>query len=471
LTKLTKPAQWLCALVLIVYGLTVFLQAETQKRRMVVVISLDGFPAYALEEPRLPIPTLRKLAREGIIASSMQPVNPTFTWPNHTSLVTGVDASQHQVLFNGLLTHPDGGGRPSIEPWRDKELLVHAPTIYDVAYQAGLTTAQVDWVAIYRAKTITWQFPELPDPKGVIERELIAAGTVTQEQLGTFDDGNQAWRDQIWTDAAADILEKHQPNLLLFHLLNLDDTNHEYGPMSGASFTAMAFLDDCVKQILDAIRHAGLSRRATLIIVSDHGFRTVLHTIHPNILLRDKGLLSEEKGQPKRGAYVLSKGGIAMVYATNADQRAELIAQLRGILTNAEGVDRVYGVDDFAQIGLPLPAGSDQAPDLVLIAKPDYAFSGKEGKRFVTEPTEGGTHGYLNTDPRMQAIFIAWGAGIPGGIRLNTISNLDVAPTIAALLGLEMKQATGHAIQQIVPWIKSDRGSAPNLHAPAKHPD
>ena len=160
-----------------------------------------------------------------------------------------------------------------------------------------------------------------------------------------------------------------------------------------------------------------------------------------------------------------------MVYATNADRRAELIAQLRAIFTGAEGVDRVYGVDAFAQIGLPLPTGSDQAPDLVLIAKPDYAFSGKEGQSFITQPTEGGTHGYLNTDPKMQAIFIAWGAGVPGGIRLNAISNLDVAPTIAALLGLKIKQAKGRAIQEIVPWIKPDRSSVPNLHAPARHPD
>ena len=37
----------------------------------------------------------------------MQPVNPTVTWPNHTAIVTGVDASEHHVLFNGLLTRPD----------------------------------------------------------------------------------------------------------------------------------------------------------------------------------------------------------------------------------------------------------------------------------------------------------------------------------------------------------------------------
>ena len=44
----------------------------------------------------------------------------------------------------------------------------------------------MDWVAIYRAKTITWQFPELPDPEGPIERELISAGTVTAESSDTI---------------------------------------------------------------------------------------------------------------------------------------------------------------------------------------------------------------------------------------------------------------------------------------------
>jgi predicted AlkP superfamily pyrophosphatase or phosphodiesterase len=63
---------------------------------------------------------------------------------------------------------------------------------------------------------------------------------------------------------------------------------------------------------------------------------------------------------------------------------------------------------------------------------------------------EGGTHGYINTDPNMQAIFMAWGAGIPKGVRLAKISNLDVAPTIAALLGVEMKHITGHVISEIV---------------------
>lgn len=445
--------RWLCAAMLMASAVPFVRGTPVQKDRMIIVISLDGFPAYALDDPRLPIPTLRKLMREGASATSMKPVNPTVTWPNHTAIVTGVDASHHGVLYNGILGFPSDGGAPKIEPWRDKEVMVHAPTIYDLAHNAGLTTAQVDWVAIYRAKTITWQFPELPDPDGAIERDLIDAGTVTREQLRTFEDSSQAWQDRIWTAAAEDILEKHQPNLLLFHLLTGDDTNHEYGPMSHASLTAFAFLDDRVKQILDLLDRTGLSKIATVMIVSDHGFRTFQHKIHPNVLLRKEGLLTGSADHPKGDAWVVPEGGTAMVYANKSDQKADQVAQLRRILTGKEGIDRVYGSDEFSALGLPTRATNEQAPDLVLAATPGYAFGSESDGNYVTDGGDAGTHGYINTDPKMQAIFIAWGVGIPKGAKLGTISNLDVAPTIAALLGLQMEHVQGHTIQALAPQV------------------
>jgi predicted AlkP superfamily pyrophosphatase or phosphodiesterase len=450
LKKKSRVLRWLCAAAFVACTFPLALAGPAQHHRMVIVISLDGFPAYALDDPRLPIPTLRKLAREGAVASSMRPVNPTVTWPNHTAIVTGVDASQHGVLYNGILTFPNDGGAPKVEPWHEKEVMVHAPTIYDVAHQAGLTTAQVDWVAIYHAKTVDWQFPEIPDPDGEIERDLISAGAVTREQLRTFEDSSQAWQDQIWTAAAEDILEKHKPNLLLFHLLTGDDTNHEYGPMSHASLTAFAFLDNRVKQIVDLLERTGLSRNATLVIVSDHGFRTFKHKIHPNVLLRKEGLLTGSPNHPQGDVWVVPEGGTAMVYVTNRDRREELIPKLRRILTGPEGIDHVYGPDEIASLGLPTRSMSDQAPDLVLTATPDCSFAGEPNGDYLTEGNEAGTHGYINTDPKMQAIFLAWGVGIPKGAQLGNITNLDVAPTIAAMLGLDMRQAKGHAIQQLV---------------------
>jgi predicted AlkP superfamily pyrophosphatase or phosphodiesterase len=390
------------------------------------------------------------MIRDGAVATSMRPVNPTVTWPNHTSIVTGVEPSEHQVLYNGLLVRPAAGSKPSIEPWRDKEQMVHAQTIYDAAFEAGLTTAQVDWVAIYGAKTITWQFPELPDPNGTIEKELISAGKVTGEQLRTFEASTQAWQDDIWTAAAEDILDKHSPNLLLLHLLTLDDTNHEYGPMTNASLTAMAFLDAKVKQIMDALQRNGLSNDATVIVVSDHGFRTYKHRIQPNALLRQIGLLSGASDKPVGDAWFMPEGGTALLYVTDPSKRAELVPQLQEIFAGAEGISAVFGTGAFGKLGLPSREQSDQAPDLVLAAEPGYMFSDNSEGDFVTNAGPGGTHGYVNTDEQMQAIFIAFGAGIPKGIQVGTISNLDVAPTVAALLGIEMKGTKGHAIDKIV---------------------
>ena len=43
-----------------------------------------------LQDPKLPVPTLRRLAETGCTAKRMIPINPTVTWPNHTAMVTGV---------------------------------------------------------------------------------------------------------------------------------------------------------------------------------------------------------------------------------------------------------------------------------------------------------------------------------------------------------------------------------------------
>src|SRR5712692_845470 len=72
------------------------------RERIVVVVSIDGLPADALKDPDLPMPTLRRLAKEGARAEGISTVNPSVTWPNHTSMVTGVLPARHGVLFNGL---------------------------------------------------------------------------------------------------------------------------------------------------------------------------------------------------------------------------------------------------------------------------------------------------------------------------------------------------------------------------------
>ena len=222
-------------------------QAGRADESTVVVISLDGFPAKALSDPALPVPTLRRLAASGAMATAMTVGNPSVTWPNHTSLITGVSPARHSVLFNGILTRPGPKEPVKIEPWRDKREMVMAPTVYDAAYQAGLSTAQVDWVAIQNPGTITWAFPERPSVDGPIEKEMVAAGIVTSAEVQDFAKTIITRRDQIWTNAALHIIKTNKPRLLLLHYLTLDSVQHNYGPGSLAASSAMAFLDGQVE--------------------------------------------------------------------------------------------------------------------------------------------------------------------------------------------------------------------------------
>jgi predicted AlkP superfamily pyrophosphatase or phosphodiesterase len=422
------------------------------KGRMVVVISIDGFSASALDDPYLPLPALRRLAQEGARAEAMIPVNPTVTWPNHTSMVTGVDARKHGLLFNGVPIVADR--QPvRIEPWIDKAEMVKAPTVYDLAHQSGLTTAQVDWVAIHNAKTITWSFPEVPTTDGAIPREMIAAGLISEVDVAEFRKRPITWRDDIWLKAAIHILTRHRPNLMLFHLLNTDSVQHTYGPSTLAGNTALAYADSRVQQLYDALKSAGLLSRTAFILVSDHGFRTAKRTIRVNALLRAQGFIRDEEGKTVCDAWAVPEGGTVMLFITDKRRRAQIATRLRPLLDGIEGVDKVLSSADYAAHGYPDPSETPRMSDFVLSAKDGYSFSGADKGDVVVDISGGaapGNHGYLSADPSMRSLFIASGDGIRRGVKLGVIPNLDVAPTIAALLGLEMKQIDGKVLKEIL---------------------
>lgn len=417
----------------------VLLAQTAPKDRMVVLISLDGFPAFALDDPRLPVPTLRRLAREGAMAKAMTTVNPTVTWPNHTAMITGVEPAKHGVLANGTIVKTGAGAAVKVEPWIEKDKMVHVPTVYDAVHKAGLTTAQVDWVAIHKAPTITFPFPEVPAVEGKIEQEMIAAGLVKADEIQQFGKGNILWRDQIWTDAGVHIIKRHKPNLLLFHLLSLDSGHHSYGPRTLAGNTAMAFLDACVARLLDAIRAAGMEKRSTILIVSDHGFKAYTKTIQGNAMLAAAGL--DQK------AFMLPEGGSALVYVPQAGD----VAAVRKVFAGAEGVAQVIAPEEYAKYGLPSPSKNEQMSQLFLAAQNGYSFSGGvSGGAVVTRPSQGGAHGYVSMDPDLDAIFLAWGYGVKRGAVVDRMRNIDLAPTIAKLLGVKFDGVDGRVIEEIL---------------------
>ena len=125
----------------------------------------------------------------------------------------------------------------------------------------------------------------------------MKAGVLSQAELETFATRNIVWRDHIWTEAAAHIIRQHRPNLMMYHLLNLDSTQHRYGPRTHAAMTTMAHLDAQVAHIVEAVEQAGLTARTTFFIVSDHGFKLVKRQIRLNAAFMQAGLLKAQDGK------------------------------------------------------------------------------------------------------------------------------------------------------------------------------
>lgn len=402
---------------------------QPARKPIVVVISLDAFGADLLKDPLLPIPALRGLMRNGSYAR-MQPVNPTVTWPNHTSMVTGVTPAKHGLIANGRITGQRTGTPPHVEFHADKSELVRVPTVYDLAHQAGLVTAEMDWVAIEHTPSIDWSFFEQPVATSPLIQEMLTDRSLTQGELDNFRKGSQAFRDRIYTRAAVEAIRKHHPNLVLLHLLALDSAEHTYGFGTMAGVNTAAFLDDRVKEVVDAVREAGDLDRTTFLIVSDHGQSSVHHTADPNAILRDAGISSAD-------ATALPEGGATYIYETH--RTPELTAKIRAAFATNSATDSMPTDAEAAAQGWPSRTGNTAAPDVLVYAKEDWRFEGHdnlERNTTVAAEPQTGAHGYPNTRPRMHSILIASGAGIRPAGEQSQVSVLAVAPTIATILHL-----------------------------------
>lgn len=427
--------------------------------RHVVVVSIDGLAAFLLDDPKAPLPTVRRLAATGCVAvGGMTVSNPSVTWPNHTTLITGVHPERHGVLANGVLVRGGPGVPIVVDPRRDQRDLVRAATIVDAAHAAGLRTAEINWPCLRNAPGIDVGFPDVPDQvvhmSPPLRTELVAAGILADDTQASFMAGSAAARDLVWTEAARHVIRTRRPHLLLVHLLNVDATHHAAGAQSAAGYTANGYADMCLDRILAALDEAGIRERTTVFVVSDHGFVTTPKALRPNVLLRQKGLLTTE-GNRITGArvHVYPEGGIGLVYVTNPGEAPDLQGTIRELFVGQEGVADVLLPEQFAAHGLPHPRRYDQAPDAILVAREGYAVSGSAtGDSFVASHTEAGaslgSHGFLATLGTMNATCVVSGRGIRAGGRLEGVGNVDVAPTVAALLGIDGFAADGRVLRE-----------------------
>ena len=413
--------------------------------RHVLIVTMDGFPSYVFRDPHAPIPTIRRLAAEGVAAEGMRVCNPSVTWPNHTTLVTGVTPAKHSVLFNGLLMHDNSGKPFRVDPARDQRELISVPTLWDTAHAAGLTTAAINWPASRNSPTLDASFPDCPNPfdhmSPTMRGELIEAGIVPANKF-QFGHLSPPQQDQMWTSTACYLIRRHQPNLLVLHLLLTDTVNHQYGPQTTAAYTALALADYELRDVLDALDDAGIREKTTIFLTTDHGFARYTRLMQPNVLLAKAGIRSDQ-------AQIITEGGTAFVYVMDPGVAGAVEALFRG----KEGIADIIKPDGFAGLGLPTPDKNARMCNLLLAAKDGYSFGTGAYGTYIVDTSRSyavGGHGYLSSNPHMLSTFVVAGRGIKRGAKLGIIDNTSVAPTAARLLGHTIPGADGRVLTEVL---------------------
>ncbi|MFC0213476.1 alkaline phosphatase family protein [Paenibacillus chartarius] len=438
------------------------MNAESKQNRHVVIISIDGMANYYLQDPNVRMPNVRRLIGSGVVAAGMESVFPTATWAIHSSMVTGTYPRKHGVLGNWTVERPKHRvGEFFGDRMYDQPDVLRCETWYDAAKRAGWTTASICWPVTRGAKNIDFNIPEFYEQElfdslctASYWEELKATG-LPMERYGEWsrDHARGPMQDWLTTEIAKYTIRIHRPNLLQLHYLLPDSLQHDYGIRSKEAYWSLEYVDERIGDVLKALEDNDLHDMTDVFVVSDHGFVDTTKTFYPNVLFRQKGWFNTE--QPGRSQVIaVSNGGSGFVYVLeeDPDRRAALVAEVRQTLQRAEGVGRLFEQEQFPALGLPAPGELDTfRPDFAFEADMDsFVHFGHEGDEVIRPLTKfKGMHGYLPQRDELKAIFVAAGPSIQAGVTLPEIRLVDIAPTIARLIGVELGSADGSALDQI----------------------
>jgi len=427
----------------------------------VVMISIDGLrPEVYLDPASLDIrmPNLGALREQGVSARRMIPVFPSVTYPAHTTLVTGTRPAEHGIVSNFVTG----------QSWYLKAADIRSQTLWQAAKAAGKTTAIVTWPATIGAE-VDFLIPEnlsfgVPDVRKLLHDDATPGlfdeleATCGRAQVPSFEAPDAGEKlDEMTGCFAAQLLRAHKPDLLLVHFLDADHREHFAGVDSPEAHRAFERIDGLIGALREAAVYAGVAEQTVFVIVGDHGFVPVHTIVNLDALLHATGFakLAGGKIEVMQGLRISALGGSAALYADDAKLAARVEKALR-----AE-IDRRYrGLVEL------LP----RAELAAMGAFPGAAlgFAAAEGYMLAEAPAPAallpsgalkGMHGYRPEMPGMATGFLAAGPGVRRGVEVPLLRQLDVAPTVAALLGVPFDHAVGLAI----PGVLESRDAGPGV--------
>jgi len=425
--------------------------------RHVILVSVDGLMPTSYLAPDahgLKVPTFREMVRRGAYSEGARSVLPTITYPAHTSMATGTNPGTHGIVSNTAwdpLEKNQGGWR-----WYAEDIRV--PTLWDLARAKGLRTALVYWPVTVgaRATAIVPEFWRADTPEDVKLLRAVSTPGLLREVEKRFPDFRPGFtpsnaQDEALADIAVHLIETLRPHLLMLHIFQVDHWQHEKGPFSPEASAAVETADRQIARLIEAAKRAGFWNETALVVVSDHGFARTSRRIRPGVLLREKGLvrLDEKNHITDWKAVVLATGGSAYLYVKEEDDRDTRQTLLDAFLPLAgkpgSGIARVFSHEEI------VARGGDSGAFLALDAAEGFGVTDGYTGDYISPSTVAATHGYDPARPEMQASLLIYGPAIGAG-KITCGADIpdcelprliDVAPTVARWLGLELPRSEG----------------------------
>jgi predicted AlkP superfamily pyrophosphatase or phosphodiesterase len=360
-----------------------------QNEPYVLLISFDGFRWDYMN--RGITPNLDRFIAAGVKAHSLKPSFPTKTFPNHYSIVTGLEPQNHGIILNRFQDPLTGdtyamGDTASL---RDPKWYLGEP-VWTTLKKSGIKTA-----------SFFWPGSEVNDPR-------------MRPDYFKYYDHYYPYEQRItgvlnWLKLPPD----KRPHFITLYFHETDSQGHYQGPDSRAVNNAIAQLDSLFGVLYKGLKSLDLFQQMNIIIVSDHGMSATSSERVVNISEMIPAIAFESWGS---GAFMMLRADDTRIYDK---------------LKSNEHKFKIYKKDD-----IPKELNFSAHPAIwpyIVIADQGYSVGTTNDMPRLKRRASGGAHGYSNAYMDMHGIFLAAGPAFKNGFLAPTLQIVDIYPLICQI--------------------------------------
>jgi len=433
-------------------------------KKKIFVLSMD---AMVHEDVALLMgkPNFSKIMARRAEVEQVRSVYPASTYPAHTTLMTGCWPGKHGMWANFPLKTVDD----HISHWPLYHKLIEAEDLFAAAKRAGCSTAAVYWPITACNPNIDHIINEyFFFYKG--ERENIgkvfekmgadaAAIQAVEENLHRFPwkYGGELRREILFNDfitgCTCSLIRNVQPDVMLTHNCWLDSLRHAYGVFDEKVIAGLDDMDEWLGEIIEAMEEAGVYEDTNFVILSDHGQRDYNRIVSLNVLLERGGFIDLAPNGTIYDwrAYAQSNGRSSTVYLADGGNE-KLYGRVYDYLRKLQE-EQIWGIETIHTKDELLTRYGQRGPYSFMIESDENtefenAWSG-EPLRTLADNRVKGAHGY-EPEKGPQPVFLAHGPAFKEGAVIPRADMVDIAPTLAGVLGETMPEADGRCLNELL---------------------